>query len=104
MYYGEYKFGTRNESIIASFQTLLVKTASAVAGWSVGVGLTIVGYVADSVQTDATLLGMKILMICVPLAITVLSYIIYKKGYKLEGEHQDKIIYELNKRRQENIA
>ncbi|WP_414632504.1 hypothetical protein [Clostridium butyricum] len=51
---------------MASFQTLLVKIASAVAGWSVGVGLTIVGYVADSVQTDATLLGMKILMICVP--------------------------------------
>lgn len=102
--YGEYKFGTRNESIIASFQTLLVKTASAVAGWSVGVGLTIVGYVANSVQTDATLLGMKILMICVPSVITVLSYIIYKKGYKLEGEYQDKIIYELKKRRQENIA
>ncbi|QUF85058.1 MFS transporter [Clostridium butyricum] len=66
IYYGEYKFGTTNESIIASFQTLLVKIASAVAGWSVGVGLTSVGYVADSVQTDTTLLGMKILMICVP--------------------------------------
>ncbi|MBS5981998.1 MAG: MFS transporter [Clostridium butyricum] len=57
IYYGEYKFGTTNESIIASFQTLLVKIASAVAGWSVGGGLTSVGYVADSVQTDATLLG-----------------------------------------------
>nr|WP_279381701.1 hypothetical protein [Clostridium butyricum] len=43
-------------------------------------------------------------MICVPSVITVLSYIIYIKGYKLEGEYQDKIIYELKKRRQENIA
>ena len=30
--YGEVTLGTRNESIVASFQTLLVKTASAVAG------------------------------------------------------------------------
>ena len=36
--YGEVKLGTRNESIVASFQTLLVKTASAVAGWLIGVG------------------------------------------------------------------
>ena len=34
--YGEVKLGTRNESIVASFQTLLVKTASAVAGWLIG--------------------------------------------------------------------
>ena len=31
-----YKLGTRNESIIASFQTLLVKTASAVSAWLIG--------------------------------------------------------------------
>ncbi len=45
--YGEVTLGTRNESIVASFQTLLVKTASAVAGWLIGVGLTICGYVEN---------------------------------------------------------
>ena len=39
--YGQVKLGSRNESIIASFQTLLVKTASAVSAWLIGVGLTI---------------------------------------------------------------
>lgn len=48
--YGEFKLGTRNESIVFSVQTLLVKGASAVAGWLVGVGLSLVGYVAGEVQ------------------------------------------------------
>jgi melibiose permease len=102
--YGEYKFGTRNESIIASFQTLLVKIASAVVGLAVGVGLTLVGYVANAVQTAPTILGMKVLMIGVPSVITILSYIIYRKGYKLEGEYQDKIIEELNLRREKGLT
>ena len=57
--YGEVRFGSRNESIIASFQTLLVKTASAVSGWLIGVGLTIVGYVPNITQTAGTILGMR---------------------------------------------
>ena len=38
--YGEYKLGSRNESIIFSAQTLLVKLASALSGWLIGVGLS----------------------------------------------------------------
>ena len=47
--YGEYKLGTRNESIIFSCQTLLVKSASAFSGWAIGVGLQMMGYVANQV-------------------------------------------------------
>ena len=57
--YGEFKLGTRNESIVFSVQTLLVKGASAVAGWLVGVGLSLVGYVAGEVQSATTILGMR---------------------------------------------
>ncbi|MDO5516539.1 MAG: melibiose:sodium transporter MelB [Clostridium sp.] len=102
--YGEYKIGTRNESIIASFQTLLVKSASAVSGWLVGVGLTIVGYVPNVEQSAATIMGMRILMIGVPSVITVVSYFIYKNGYKLKGEYQQEIMSELEKRREEQAA
>ena len=41
--YGEYKLGSRNESIIFSAQTLLVKLASAISGWLIGVGLSLTG-------------------------------------------------------------
>lgn len=95
--YGEAKLGTRNESIIASFQTLLVKTASAVAGWFVGVGLTIFGYIQPTdanpvpVQSDSTLMGMRILLGVIPSIITILGFIIYAKGYKLEGNYLESI-------------
>jgi melibiose permease len=97
--YGEVRFGSRNESIIASFQTLLVKTASAISGWLIGVGLTIVGYIPNVVQTPGTVFGMRILMIAVPSLITILGFVIYTKGYKLHGEYQEKIMKELNKNR-----
>ena len=55
--YGEYKLGTRNESIIFSCQTLLVKSASAFSGWAIGVGLQMMGYVANQEQSATTILG-----------------------------------------------
>lgn len=93
--YGEVKLGTRNESIVASFQTLLVKTASAVAGWLIGVGLTIVGFVQNVPQTETTIMGMRILMGVVPSVITVLAFVIYAKGYKLEGSYLEEITKQL---------
>jgi len=98
--YGEVKLGTRNESIIASFQTLLVKTASAVAGWLIGVGLTIVGYVANVEQTAATIAGMKVLMCVVPSVITVIAFVIYIVGYKLEGALLEDIMNKINQKKE----
>ncbi len=93
--YGEVKLGTRNESIVASFQTLLVKTASAVAGWLIGVGLTIVGYVQNVPQTETTIWGMRILMGVIPSIVTVLAFVIYVKSYKLEGSYLEEITRQL---------
>lgn len=102
--YGELKLGSRNESIIASFQTLLVKTASAVAGWLIGIGLTIVGYMPNVTQTAGTIFGMRILMVAVPSVITILGFVIYARGYKLHGEYQEKILEELNRKRENEVS
>lgn len=102
--YNEVKFGTRNESIIASFQTLLVKGASAVSAWLIGVGLTIVGYKANVVQTAGTIFGMRVLMIGIPSVISIIAFIIYKKGYKIEGQFQDEIINKLEEKRNAEIV
>ena len=93
--YGEVKLGTRNESIIASFQTLLVKTASAVAGWLIGVGLTIVGYVQNVPQTPQTIMGMRILMGVIPSVVTVVAFVVYVKGYKLDSSRMEEISAQL---------
>lgn len=101
--YGQVKLGSRNESIIASFQTLLVKTASAVSAWLIGVGLTIVGYVANTEQSAATIMGMRVLMGVIPAVITVLAFVIYVKGYKLDGAFLEEILSKVNKSKRTEV-
>ena len=95
--YSELLFGTRNESIICSTQTFLMKSSQAVAGLLTGVGLAIVGYnAALPQQTDATLNGIRIIMIAIPMVFAVLSYVIYAKCYKLKGKYLEETIQKLN--------
>lgn len=101
--YGEVKLGSRNESIVFSCQTLLVKSASAVSGWLVGVGLTIVGYVANAQQTAQTILGMRVIMVIIPAIVSVLSYVIYKKFYKINGKYHDDMLEELEAKRSNDL-
>ena len=98
--YSEYKFGTRNESIIFSCQTLLVKSASALSGWLIGVGLAAFGYVANAQQTMTTMMGMRGLMFVLPAIFIALCFIVYKKYYKITGDYHEEIIKELEARQQ----
>lgn len=93
----ELLFGTRNESIICSTQTFLMKSSQAVSGLLTGVGLAIVGYNATlPQQSDATLNGIRIIMIAIPMIFAVLSYVIYAKCYKLKGKYLEEMIQKLN--------
>lgn len=96
--YGEYKLGTRNESIIFSFQTLLAKSASAFSGWAIGVGLQMMGYVANQEQSATTIMAMRGLMTIAPIICTVLCFVIYKKYYKLNGDFHEEVLIELESR------
>ena len=89
--YGEYKFGTRNEAIIFSMQTFVVKLAGAVSGFISGVGLTAIGYVANQDPSPATVSGMQVLMIVVPAVLAILTYIIYLLCFKLRGEYLEEV-------------
>ncbi|WP_429965076.1 melibiose:sodium transporter MelB [Enterococcus sp. AZ072] len=53
--YGEYKFGTRNESVTFSIQTLMIKFSSAIGALLTGFALDLTGYVPNAVQSPATL-------------------------------------------------
>lgn len=85
--YGELKFGTRNESIICSAQTFLMKASQAVSGLFTGVGLALVGYIPDVAQTPTAIMGIRVLMFGIPTIFVVLSYFVYKKYYKLKGNY-----------------
>lgn len=97
--YGEFKFGTRNESVIFSVQTLLVKIAAAVSGLLTGVGLSIAGYVPNIPQSESTLNGIRFLMIAIPIILVMMSLFIYKKFFKINGAYHDEILKTLENRR-----
>lgn len=81
--YGEYKLGTRNESILFSMQTFVVKFAGAFSGFLSGVGLTLIGYKANVKQTAFAEGGMRVIMFLIPAVLSALCFLIYVKGYKL---------------------
>ena len=95
--YNELLFGTRNESIICYTQTFLMKASQAVSGLLTGVGLAMVGYNASlPQQSAATLNGIRIIMIVIPMVFAVISYLIYAKAYKLKGDYLNNMVKELN--------
>lgn len=97
--YGEVKFGVRNESVTCSAQTFLMKAAMAAAGGLTGIGLQFVGYDAKAaVQSAATIMGIRVLMIIVPIILAALSFVIYKKYYTLKGEKMEEITRKVNER------
>ncbi len=84
--YSEVKFGQRNESVITSTQTFLVKLAQAFAGLSVGVGLSMIGYVPNVEQTTDTIWGIRIGMIGIPIFFIIICSILYHKAFNLKGD------------------
>ncbi len=100
--YGEYKLGTRNESVIFSIQTLLVKFASAMGALFTGFALDATGYIPDAVQSMSTINGMRIIMIGLPIIFVIISFIVYKKYYKLNSEYMTRIMNILSLKKEEN--
>ena len=93
--YGEYKIGTRNESVIFSMQTLLVKITSALGALFTGFALDLTGYIPNVSQTIATQNGIRVIMIGLPVVFVLLSFIIYKRNYKLSTEKMNKVLSDL---------
>jgi melibiose permease len=100
--YGEYKLGTRNESILFSMQTFVVKFAGAFSGFVSGIGLTLIGYVANQAQTTGAMAGMRVIMFLIPAVLSALCFLIYIKGYKLTPEFYKEMRETLAARRKES--
>ncbi len=91
--YSKEKFGSSNESIIFSVQTLLVKSASAFSGWLVGMSLAMSGYVAGTNQSEATVLVIRMLMTVAPAGLALLALIIDRLYFRLHHVDKDGKLY-----------
>ncbi len=95
--YGEWKLGVRSESIVFSVQTFVVKLASAVSAFIVGLGLSIIGFIPDVLQSEVTLTGLRFMMFLMPILGLVLSLIIYLKFYKIDATFYQQLVADLEK-------
>lgn len=84
--YGEYKLGTRSESIVFSMQTMTVKAGNALAGFMSSMTLSLVGYVPNVQQSEGTLLGLRSVMFIASSAIIAIMVLVYMRYYKLNGD------------------
>lgn len=91
--YGEAKTGRREESVIFSMQTFVVKAASGVSVFLTGVGLDLIGLVGNAeetgpvaVQTPQTLLGLRLMMTVLPVVLLVAALILFRRRFRLTDE------------------
>ena len=95
--YGEWKTGVRTESSLYGFMTFAQKGGIAISALILGVLLTNIGFVPNTIQTEETLENLKTLMTFIPLSGVVLSFILVY-FYPIDSKLHKKFIREINER------
>ena len=100
--YGQLKTGRREESVIFSMQTFVVKAASGVAVFFTGIGLDLIGLVGNAdetgpvaVQSAGTLLGLRLLMTVLPMVVLAVALVLFRKKFTLADQRVEEIGREL---------
>ena len=100
--YGELQTGRREESVIFSMQTFVVKAASGVSVFLTGVGLDLIGLVGNadetgpvSAQSGGTLLGLRLMMTVLPIALLAGALLLFCRKFKLTDAKMAQIAEEL---------
>ena len=101
--YGEYKLGVRNEGVVFSLQTLIVKFTAALTALGIGAALGSTKYVPGQEQSFATVASISALMCIIPAICMLIAYVVYKKKYKLHDNMLKRIINTITARREGKI-
>ncbi len=108
--YGELKNGRRDESVIFSMQTFVVKLASGVAAFIASITLAIFSLSSDAVteaeQTmdfsravaDGSKVGLRMVMTLLPIAGLLFAFFWFKKKYILTDEKVEEIAAQVRKK------
>jgi len=95
--YGEVKTGHREESVIFSMQTFVVKAASGLAVFITGVSLDLIGLTSkdglkEGMPTSTSpLLGLRLLMTILPIIGLVLALVLFTRKFILTDEKAEQI-------------
>ena len=99
--YGQYKNNRRDETVIFSMQTFVVKLASGVSAFIAGLILQIFHISKDETAVATTIaegsrFGLRMSMTIIPIVILVLGLIVFKSKYFLTEKKMDEITEKLN--------
>ena len=103
--YGEVKTGHREESVIFSMQTFVVKAASGLAVFITGVSLDLIGLTSkdglgEGIPTfSSPLLGLRLLMTILPMIGLVLALVLFTRKFILTDEKAEQIRKQLEEKR-----
>ena len=103
--YGEVKTGHREESVIFSMQTFVVKAASGLAVFITGVSLDLIGLTSkdglgEGIPTfTSPLLGLRLLMTILPIIGLVLALVLFTKKFILTDEKAEQIRKQLEEKK-----
>ena len=100
--YGQLKTGRREESVIFSMQTFVVKAASGVAVFLTGIGLDLIGLQGNAEETGpiaaqsaGTLLGLRLMMTVLPMIVLAVVLVLFRKKFVLTDQRVEEIGREL---------
>ena len=101
--YGQLKTGRREESVIFSMQTFVVKAASGVAVFLTGIGLDLIGLVGNTEETGpvaaqsaSTLLGLRLMMTILPILVLAAALVLFHRKFTLTDERTAAISAQLH--------
>ncbi len=100
--YGQFKFGRRNDSVTLSLNPFIYKLGSAVAsgivGWTV-IASGMKDAASAAAMTVEGIVLVKAMMLLVPLALILISYVLWLRFYRLDEKRYAEIVAELDARR-----
>ncbi|MDD7643019.1 MAG: glycoside-pentoside-hexuronide (GPH):cation symporter [bacterium] len=106
--YGELKNGRRDESVIFSMQTFVVKLASGVAALIASICLSICRLSDDTSQVveaaQGSVLGLRFTMTVIPIIGLVATFFIFRKRYILTEEKVEEIAAKVKEKREREAS
>ncbi len=102
--YGEWKNRRRDESVIFSMQTFVVKLASGVAALAASVVIAVFHINKDETAgaltaiSTSSRMGLRMCMTLIPIAVLLVGLVVFKKKYILTEEKSREIEQELQMR------
>lgn len=94
--YAQWKSGLRREGIIYGLFFFTFKLGSALAGFTIGIVLSLSGYIADAAASPDVILGIRFILCYLPVAFAIIGLLILRL-YSIDHKEHARILAELKK-------